>query len=345
MAVYKKGEIWHVQFQYNKKTYIKSSKSNKKSEALKLEAKMKEELRKAELFGTVKTITFSDALQSYLNKRKNLKSYDSLVAAGNKILKYFEDVDQLHEINTESVWEFDNNLQIEHGLATGTRMFYYSIIKGVVMMHEKLGYRTPKIERPEFGKLKQRNTIFTESEEQALYSALDPEKHKNSSNKKDVFLTLCLVKLLFQTSARYSEILALTWDQIDFDKKLIQLHRTKVDNTSYIAMTDTAYTVLKSMSESEHKNSTWLFPHKTKDGPRKHPSPAIRTAMDLIGCEGKTVHDIRRTVASRLVRSGMNLQGVQQVLGHSNITQTAKAYAWLDTQQVAEQMTDILNKF
>ena len=44
MSVYKRGKYWVVQFNYNKKKYIRSSKSTRKRDALELERKMRQRL-------------------------------------------------------------------------------------------------------------------------------------------------------------------------------------------------------------------------------------------------------------------------------------------------------------
>ena len=44
MSVYKRGKYWVVQFNFNKKKYIRSSKSTRKRDALELERKMRQKL-------------------------------------------------------------------------------------------------------------------------------------------------------------------------------------------------------------------------------------------------------------------------------------------------------------
>ena len=44
MSVYKSGKYWVVQFNHNKKTYTRSSKSTRKRDALELERQMRQQL-------------------------------------------------------------------------------------------------------------------------------------------------------------------------------------------------------------------------------------------------------------------------------------------------------------
>ena len=55
-------------------------------------------------------------------------------------------------------------------------------------------------------------------------------------------------------------------------------------------------------------------------GPRYWFLRALRTA----GIEGFHWHDLRHTLASRLVMAGVNLRGVQEALGHKSIAMTVR---------------------
>lgn len=51
MSVYKRGKYWVVQFNYNKKTYTRSSKSTRKKDALELERQMRQQLVDTQVLG------------------------------------------------------------------------------------------------------------------------------------------------------------------------------------------------------------------------------------------------------------------------------------------------------
>jgi integrase len=54
--------------------------------------------------------------------------------------------------------------------------------------------------------------------------------------------------------------------------------------------------------------------------------------------EGLTIHDLRRTAGSRLLRDTGNMKLVQQKLGHKTFAQTAAAYAHLSDEEMLEDM-------
>ena len=51
MSVYKRGKYWVVQFNHNKKTYTRSSKSTRKRDALELERQMRQQLVDTQVLG------------------------------------------------------------------------------------------------------------------------------------------------------------------------------------------------------------------------------------------------------------------------------------------------------
>lgn len=51
MSVYKRGKYWVVQFNYNKKTHTRSSKSTRKRDALELERQMRQQLVDTKVLG------------------------------------------------------------------------------------------------------------------------------------------------------------------------------------------------------------------------------------------------------------------------------------------------------
>ena len=55
MSVYKRGKYWIVQFNHNKKTYTRSSKSTRKRDALELERQMRQQLVDTQVLGVCAT--------------------------------------------------------------------------------------------------------------------------------------------------------------------------------------------------------------------------------------------------------------------------------------------------
>lgn len=125
------------------------------------------------------------------------------------------------------------------------------------------------------------------------------------------------------TGMRLSEQYSLTWGQIDFPRKEINLERTKNGSARTVPMNGDvakAFEVLKKM-DSPTSPSVRVFPLQ---------SPRYWFATTLADAKITRYrwHDNRHTFCSRLAMRGENLKVIQQLAGHKTIQMTAR-YAHL----------------
>jgi hypothetical protein len=92
MSVYKRGKYWVVQFNYNKKTHTRSSKSTRKRDALELERQMRQQLVDTQVLGHREHINLYDACDLLLCTSKDSGAYGTLVTAINRFKDYFSDI-------------------------------------------------------------------------------------------------------------------------------------------------------------------------------------------------------------------------------------------------------------
>ena len=57
--------------------------------------------------------------------------------------------------------------------------------------------------------------------------------------------------------------------------------------------------------------------------------------------EGLTVHDLRRTYVTRLIRAGVPLPTVRKLAGHSSIETTLRYYNWVSDDDLREGMAKL----
>lgn len=132
-----------------------------------------------------------------------------------------------------------------------------------------------------------------------------------------------LVICLLDSGARTGEMLKLTWQFVDFEKRLITFRSetTKTFTTRQIAMTKRMYEELNSLWGKSDKN----LPDKVFT--MKIFRVAFYTACRIAGIktggnDGLTVHGLRHTAATRLVQGKMPIQIVGKILGHKDIQST-----------------------
>lgn len=84
MSVYKRGKYWVVQFNHNKKTYTRSSKSTRKRDALELERQIRQQLVDTQVLGHLEHINLYEACDLLLSTSKDSGAYGTLVTAANR---------------------------------------------------------------------------------------------------------------------------------------------------------------------------------------------------------------------------------------------------------------------
>ncbi len=165
---------------------------------------------------------------------------------------------------------------------------------------------------------------------------------------------------------RRSEILGLTWDAVDFEKKVIRIKRTVVrvktvqekDNVKTksskreLALFPTAERMLRQLQSDrdasrkfygrDYHESPYVF--VWDDGRQYDPNYITRTfkkATEKFGRPGITLHKLRHTCASLLLDEGWDIKKVQYWLGHSDAQVTLNIYAHYMKHRMNEQADDL----
>lgn len=159
-----------------------------------------------------------------------------------------------------------------------------------------------------------RERILTEDEEERLLEA-------SSEHLRPVIL------VALRTGMRKAEIVTLRWDQIDMRNREIEVIRTKSGKKRIIPISEDLYEELKLLKEKDG-NAEFVFQYADqKTGEKrhlKHFRRSFETACRRAKISSFTFHDLRHTFASRLVRSGVDLITVKDLLGHYSVKTTER---------------------
>ena len=182
-------------------------------------------------------------------------------------------------------------------------MFNLAVEWGYLQEHQKPKFKlfSEKDNRKE--------RILTRDEESKLY--------KTSALHLRPILTLAL-----HTGMRLGEILGLTWAQVDSEKGLIRVERTKSGLSRLIPINSALYEELAALRS--HSPSSFLFRNAKTEKPLTSIKTAFKAACRRAGIVGLRFHDLRHTFASRLVESGADLITVKELLGHSSVKITER---------------------
>lgn len=144
-----------------------------------------------------------------------------------------------------------------------------------------------------------------------------------------------IVVLALSTGMRYSEIMTLTWADVDFESQRIILHETKNGERRAVHLAGKALGLLQGLKGEDLRGGCGLvFPAKKSlsQGPA-----AIRTAWASALKKAEIAdfrfHDLRHSAASYLAMNGAALLDIAAVLGHRTLDMV-KRYSHLSETHV-----------
>lgn len=138
-----------------------------------------------------------------------------------------------------------------------------------------------------------------------------------------------------------SEILALKWDQVDLDARLIRILDTKSQEEQTVIIPDALYAYLvNAPRRSEYVVSDY------KGRQVKDIKNGFKALLKFEGLDGKgyTPHTLRHTFASHMVMSGASIPVVKECLRHADISTTMR-YAHLSDQHKKDSVNKLEEVF
>ncbi len=165
-------------------------------------------------------------------------------------------------------------------------------------------------------------TRFLSSEERSRLL----EACKESQNE-----TLYLIVVLaLSTGMRQSEVMTLTWRQVDLSRRAITLTKTKNGDTRVVPLVGVANKLLQDSSKVRKLTNPYIFVGRYESH-ASFPRKAWETAVRNSGIEDFHFHDCRHSAASELAMNGASLHEIAAVLGHRTLAMVQR-YAHLSEQ-------------
>lgn len=143
-----------------------------------------------------------------------------------------------------------------------------------------------------------------------------------------------VVVLAISTGMRSSEIMNLTWSDVDMHRNCIILQETKNGERRNVPLVGHALGILKELKKLHRLDTKLIFPGNDHMKPaclRKSWDAALKNA----GIQDFRFHDLRHSAASYLAMNGATLAEISEVLGHKTL-QMVKRYAHLSEQHTSK---------
>lgn len=164
------------------------------------------------------------------------------------------------------------------------------------------------------------------AEMQRLLKALGEEPNR---------VAAAAIEVLAFTGLRREEVAQARRDDLDSERGLLRLTRTKSGRSRWVPLNWLAKQTIADLPES---TSEWLFPGRDPSRPICNLRKPFHRALARAGLPPMPIHRLRHSFASNAVAAGVSLYSVQCLLGHSSSKMTER-YAHLAGKVLHEAST------
>ena len=286
-----------------------------------------------------KKISFEKIVEEFLlYKRQEIKEstyFNYSYKIKKYLLPYLKDI-SISEMAYYDFNKFSSNLQKRTGISNKFLKDILLVLKSILRFAERKYDVNFKIELINLPKVRKGSLkIFSESDKRKIKKYC-----MNSSNAKDVGILLCLY-----TGMRIGEICALKWEDIDLNKRTINVRHTlqrvyigknttkiiydapksEKSNRS-IPMSNIIYLKLKDIKKDCNKNDYFLTSDdKTYLEPRGY-QYVFKKCLKECNIQNRNFHTLRHTFATDCINVGMDVKSLSELLGHSDVGITLNRY-------------------
>lgn len=227
------------------------------------------------------------------------------------------------------------NLKTGKGLSPSFVNMVISIIQSSLKTAYEIGvlnsYTADKVKRPKI--IEKQVDCFSVAEQKKI------ERHVLCSPKDKLFgIVLCLY-----TGVRIGELLALTWQDIDFGKGLLFVSKSCHDGNdgqNHIRIIDSPKTVnsrrviplpkqILPLLKNLKRRSTceYIIADGNKPVFVRSYQRTFELLLKKLHIPHRGFHSLRHTFATRAIECGMDVKTLSELLGHKNATITLNRYA------------------
>lgn len=304
--------------------------------AEKLETQMKAAMIQGKEPGKRKIeLTVKAAWDMYLTSyQQSGKAWDREVQRFNSIIKPAFGSKLMNSISSFDIEKFKLNMlktdsrfkrpysakSVKHIIDLLSRVYKYAILHGHYIGENPC----EKVRRPKVSKTKPRT--LSREHVKNLLAVLNSYPNRNTAN---------MVRFLLLTGVRRGECFKLSFNDVNFETNRIILRDPKGGDDQSIPLNTEALSIVKEQ-RSMLPESELVFPSRTGTQ-RRHFRKTWSKIKHMANIPTETrVHDLRHTFASIAASKGINIQELQKLMTHRDLTTTMRyAHLFPETLKIA----------
>ncbi len=335
-----RGTTWHLRFTVKGVTVAESTHTSNRREAERIRDKRRSDLVQEVVLAGKKPIRLHAAIDLFLRSRQHLPSHQNCEIH----MRYFRAAPDhyLDRVTDEELNAVLTSKRAE-GYKESTLKVSVAYFNAMIRHVGDLGYTVRKKMKPikhDSGKIR----WMTKDELAKLYVAIDPAYITSDDEvlKAQRLENFDLVRLLYETGARYSEIALLRWTQVDLVAGTVHIKRAKGSVDGVLNMTKTMREILTRRRQMEKGDVVFSSKQRQNNESKWMRAAVARAALDQT--HGTvTIHTLRHTKAVHLLNKGLNLLELQKFLGHKTI-QSTMVYAHVIEDEVMAKAARLTNE-
>jgi len=312
----RKEERYSIQYQVNGQRIRKTLKGvRSRAEAVKILFTEVADAQRGEYNFQKKNITFAEMADLYLEKysKVNKKSWKTSDWVYLRRLKPYFGKYLLSKISPEIVEEYKSE-RLSTGIKKCSANREVSCLRKIFNVAIDWGYASDNpVRRVKLYSEREniRERFLEEDDEEPRLIAVSPP-HLES-----------MIMVALHTGMRKSEVLNLKRSNVDFDNRLISIKESKSGKERKIPINSALNGLLYAL-KSQNGHSEYVFTNPVTGMPYRDIKRSFGTACENAGIEDLRFHDLRHTFATRLVRRGVDLVIVKELMGHASIVTTQR---------------------
>lgn len=252
----------------------------------------------------LKTLQNRLKLQRYANN--TIKSYCGYAQV---FLEQMEKYNRLDEIPISEIELFINTKVTQENISVSYQRSLVGAIKKVFELVEnqkiELNYLYPK------RKVNKLPTFFSQEEVRNLLNATENLKHK------------AILTIIYSCGLRLSELINLKIADIKSESNLLLIRQSKGNKDRIVALPDKLLLLLRGYYKVYQPKDFLFEGAKGDQYSERSVQLILKNAMSKAGVLSKgSVHTLRHSYATHLIKSGIDVRVVQELLGHNDIRTT-----------------------